>query len=357
MKIICVIDSLGSGGAQRQLVNLAVSFRELGHEVTFITYHSSSFYESILSENEISIIQIIEPSVLKRIYRIRKAINSLNCDAVLSFLDSPNLICEIATIPRKKWKLVVGERSANPKINKSIKLKAYRFFHLLADAVVANSYANITLIKKANPLLPESKLHVIYNIIDLDQWKPRKNISRKNDKLHLIIAARHNYLKNLNGLIEAVNLLSDRDKEKLIIKWYGREDNDNSYNEAVKKIKRYNLYDIFEFCPPTLNIHQKVNESDIVGLFSFYEGLPNTVCEGMINEKVVIASNISDISRLLDAEFIFDPHNYTEISHVLSYALNLSEESRSKVAKNNRERGLALFNKQTTVQKYLDLLS
>lgn len=28
MKILCVIDSLGSGGAQRQLVNLALAFKD-----------------------------------------------------------------------------------------------------------------------------------------------------------------------------------------------------------------------------------------------------------------------------------------------------------------------------------------
>lgn len=40
MKILCVIDCLGSGGAQRQLVNLATAFKEKGHEVSFLVYHS-----------------------------------------------------------------------------------------------------------------------------------------------------------------------------------------------------------------------------------------------------------------------------------------------------------------------------
>ena len=39
MKILCVIDSLGSGGAQRQLVGLAIGFKERGHEVSFLVYH------------------------------------------------------------------------------------------------------------------------------------------------------------------------------------------------------------------------------------------------------------------------------------------------------------------------------
>ena len=35
MNILCVIDILGSGGAQRQLVNIAIGFKERGHTVSF----------------------------------------------------------------------------------------------------------------------------------------------------------------------------------------------------------------------------------------------------------------------------------------------------------------------------------
>ena len=35
MKILCVINSLRPGGAQRQLVNLGIGFKEKGHEGGF----------------------------------------------------------------------------------------------------------------------------------------------------------------------------------------------------------------------------------------------------------------------------------------------------------------------------------
>ena len=51
MKILCVINSLRPGGAQRQLVNLGIGFKEKGHEVSFLAYHNVNFYttELILS--------------------------------------------------------------------------------------------------------------------------------------------------------------------------------------------------------------------------------------------------------------------------------------------------------------------
>lgn len=357
MKILCVIDSLGSGGAQRQLVNLAISFKNLGHNVSFLVYHTDNFYSQELQRNNIPIIEVIEPIILKRILCIRNIIRKGGYDSVLSFLETPSFICELASIPRKNWKLVVGERSANPKIKTSTKLRAYRFFHFFADAVVANSHANVSIIKKVNPLLPQSKYHVIYNIIDFEKWKPNKTSNNKNNKIRLIIAARHNRLKNLNGLIEAINLLSTSKKDKLIVEWYGRKDEDGSYDKALEKIEAYNLNHIFKFCPPTVDIHTKVNNADIVGLFSFYEGLPNTICEGMINEKLVIASNVSDVPKLIDKKFIFDPNDHTEISKVLSIALDLSKAERDVYARENRKLALKVFNKEDIVYKYLKLLS
>ena len=39
MRILCVIDSLGSGGAQRQMVSLAQGMVARSHEVEFFVYH------------------------------------------------------------------------------------------------------------------------------------------------------------------------------------------------------------------------------------------------------------------------------------------------------------------------------
>src|SRR5690554_5400606 len=173
MKILCVIDSLGSGGAQRQLVNLALAFKEKGHEVSFLVYHSQPFYYPLLKKEGIEVIEVVEPNYLKRLFKMRKVIRGGGYDAVLSFLEAANFICELSTLPFRKFRLVVGERSANPTILKSFKLRLYRWFHFLADAIVANSHENIKIVKQANPLLPNKKLHVIYNLIDFEKWEQR----------------------------------------------------------------------------------------------------------------------------------------------------------------------------------------
>lgn len=356
MKILCVIDSLGSGGAQRQLVNLAVAFKEKGHDVDFLVYHNDNFYLNFLEKNGIKVIFSIEKSYIKRVFKIRKIIRNGKYNTVLSFLEAPNFICELAVLPFKSWRLIVGERSANPDILKSFKLILFRFLHIFSDYVVANSYENINIVKKVNPILRNSKCHVIYNLIDFDKWSPKLDeyIFKNNGKLKISIAARHHYLKNLNCLVEAVNLLSDSEKSQLLIEWYGREE-DHSLSEALIKIHKYKLHDVFNFYPATIDIHKKVNASDVVGLFSFYEGLPNAVCEGMVNGKLVISSNISDVPMLIEPQFIFDPNIPSELTSVLKRVLSLSENEFKNIGQSNRNKALKLFSEDVVVTSYLNL--
>lgn len=359
MKILCVIDSLGSGGAQRQIVNLAIAFKEKGHDVSFLVYHSDHFYYKILNEQNIAVIEVLEPNYFKRLLKMRKAIRSGNYDSVLSFLEAANFIATVSGFPFRKWRLVVGERSAKPAILTSTKLRVFRLFHLFADAVVANSYENIKLVKKVNPMLSNEKLHVIYNLIDFDKWQPKPDdyVFRKDGKFNLIVVASHQYLKNLNGLVEAVNLLDDNEKSQLIVSWYGGERLDNSKNEALHKIKNYGLSDIFNFYEPTIDIAIKVNEADALGLFSFYEGLPNVVCEAMANAKPVISSNVSDVHLLLGKEFIFDPLNVTETKKAIKLLLSMDVFMLNEVGQSNIRMAHEKFNTESIISDYIAKLN
>ena len=358
MKILCVIDSLGSGGAQRQLVNLALAFKDKGHEVSFLVYHSEPFYYTTLKEHGIDILEVIEPSYIKRLLKMRRVIRNGKYDSVLSFLEAANFICEVSGLPFRKWRLVVGERSANPAILNSFKRRFYRFFHIFADVVVANSYENIKLVKKVNPLLSDKKLQVIYNLIDFEKWQPKsKNyVFRKNGKFNLIVVASHQYLKNLDGLVEAVNLLNDDEKSQLVINWYGGDRPDNSKKESFKKIEDYGLENIFYFHQPTIDIANKVNEADALGLFSFYEGLPNAVCEAMTNAKPVISSCVSDIPLLLDNDYLFDPNDITGILRVIRRLLSSSEAMLEKIGERNSQIANTKFKKENIVDDYLKAL-
>lgn len=153
-----------------------------------------------------------------------------------------------------------------------------------------------------------------------------------------------------------MNLLSEQEKKDLVINWYGSERLDKSKSQALEKIERYQLNNIFNFHKPTINIAEKVNEADALGLFSFYEGLPNVVCEAMVNAKPVISSSVSDIPLLIDSNLIFDPKDIEDIREKLSFLLTQNETSLIKIGKRNRMRALNAFNKDSITNTYLELM-
>ena len=359
MKILCVIDSLGSGGAQRQLVELAKGFKEKGHLVSFIIYHNINFFRSDLEAAGIPVKLVEEIKTLKRIFKIRSAISDYNPDVVLSFLDGANFICEVVGFLPRKWKLIVGERSANPKIFSSFKLRFFKFFHLFANEIVYNSFSNQSIIRKVNPLLGRNKNHVIYNLIDPNRWLKVDSTIVQNKKFTLVIASSHQYLKNAAGLIEAVQRLEDRYKDMLQIEWYGDESPDRSLDKLKSLIREYSLQGIFKLYPSVKDIQNKYSYADAVGLFSFYEGFPNTICEAMTMGKVVITSNVSDISKVLDhcPQLIFDPRKIDKIQESLERLLELSANDRVLIGNRNRKKALHLFNKKKIISEYLKLIT
>ena len=359
MNILCFIDNLGSGGAQRQLVNLALALKEKGHIVSFLTYYKSEFYLSILQENNIAVTTIESPSYLKRVIECRKHIRSGKFDAVISFLETPSFIAEVASFPFRKWKLVVGERSAAPKILKTLKGRLYRLMHVFSDYVVSNSNTNRKLVKKANLFLPNRKNKTIYNIYNFNVLDPAKFKQEKPEdgKFHIVVAASHQRLKNLKNLAIAISLLDGNLRNRLVIDWYGRQDKD-CYNENLEIVRQLKLEDTIKFYPPTLDIYQNMVNADAVGLFSIYEGLSNTVCEAMCLGKPVITTDVSDNKEILECEELISEATSPEsIKCSLEYILSLSSEELEEIGIRNKEKAQLLFSKETIVNSYISLLS
>lgn len=359
MNILCFIDILGSGGAQRQLVELAILFKSKGHKVSFLTYHPSTFYKSTLERVGIDEYCVQESNYIKRLFKIRKFIRNGNYESVISFLEGPSFMAEIAGFPFRKWSLIVGERSANPKILKSWKAKFFRCFHLFADYVVANSHTNIEMVQKICPLLSKGKCEVIYNMLDFEKWNPVDSFEfGVSSRLRIVVAASHQYLKNLNGLIEAVHLLPKEEQVRLQVDWYGGERSDDSKRKGVQKIAEYNLSSIFKFHKDTISITEIIQQADCVGLFSFYEGLPNAVCEGMACGKPIIASNVSDVPVLLkDYNYLVNPEDSQDIANALSSLLNTHPQKLKEIGEKNRANALNLFDKESIYNQYIKLIT
>ncbi len=360
MRILCFIDSLGSGGAQKQLVELAIGFKEKGHDVTFLVYHDFPFFLDLINNNKINFCKIEANNIFIRFFKIRKFIRNGKFNTVLSFLEIPNIITIFSGFPIRNWKHIVGERSANPLILSTKKSLFLRFFYIFTDFVICNSETNLKMLKKINPFLKKSKLKVIYNLVNINQIYTKYYFSIHN-KTKIVVAASYRSCKNLDGLIKALILLPDEYKKKLVIEWYGNfeiSNNSKQYiNSFLKDIDFYKLKNILILKPHTKNILYHFYNSDFVGLFSHYEGFPNTICEAMSLSKPVLCSKVSDLDIILKNNingYMFDSNNIDSIKLALVNAITSTHSDRLKFGTNNKILSQKYFDRNQVINTYLN---
>jgi glycosyltransferase involved in cell wall biosynthesis len=361
MKLICALDSLGSGGAQRQLTTLAVGLKRLGHSVTFITYHSDDFFLPILERVGIKNICLANKTRLQRPLAFRKVLQAEKPDAVLAFLEGPSLYCELAGLLSRRWGLVVSERlQVNPRWSFS---HAPRLFHRLADYVTTNSHANTSSLACLMPGLA-SKLVTIYNCLDLETFRPAPSKPASRE-LRLVVAASYQPRKNPMGLAHAVRLaLNAAPSLRLQIDWYGSFPSDAAnrrYLEEVQRISReLGIEHVLHFHDKEPEIVRRYQEADGVLLPSLVEGLPNTVCEGMACGLPVLASRIGDAEVIVSEGvngFLFNPKAPQDIARAFLQFHRLGAEARSQMGIASRRIAENLFAPGVILSAYGNLLA
>lgn len=359
MDILCFTDSLVSGGAQRQLVNLAILLKREGHNIRFLVYRDIPFYKHYLDEEGIALEVIKCNNYLKRIAKIGKYLRHYNGDIVISFLETPNFLSCLAAAGKHRWKLITNELSAKDSSFVGIRNKIFKWFERYSDWTVCNS-------KNAEKMWIEhypqyrNRISTIYNPILL------LNVNRNNEKVgsigkrNVLIAASYQYLKNPVRVIEAVSQLDDSYKQCLHIDWYGRKEPSKGEVEAAIEaeglIKKYHLEETISLHEETKDIYQQMQLSDAVGLFSELEGLPNAILEGMALRKPILMSKVSDYEILVTTNgFLCDPFDVSSIRECFKNFLDCSDAELKKMGDESYEKAIRMFSPNVIISQWNNL--
>lgn len=358
MKVALLVDSLGFGGAQRQIINLAIELKKEGKEIFFLRYRENDFYFDLLQGEGITPLLIRGNSPVVRELKLRKTLTGISPDVVISFMDAPSFYASLASFG-KKWVLITSERVAKEDSFLSNKMKLIKKVQAKkSNYIVCNSYAAEKIWSKFEPVT-RVKLRTIYNIINV----PKCKISSSNDeKCRVIVAARYEKVKNIQGMIEAVDKLTNDDKNRLEIHWYGKENvalNDESeLTKARALLFEKNLENCIFLHPATSDIYSIMAQADYVGLFSFAEGLPNAIIEGMFLHKPIIMSTVSDYEVLVNGDngFTYNPNDIDEISNVLHKIINQSKEERASMGECSYKKIQKICSKEKVMKEWNALL-
>lgn len=352
-KILCFIDNLSSGGAQRQMVVLASLLKERGYSVKLITYYPLDFYLSILKEANVDYENIDKAqNKYLRIFYIYDAIKKYNPDVVISYLNTPSIIACLCKILGCKAKLIVSERNTTQKLTLSEKIKF--LFYRVADYIVPNSYSQENFIKENYKNLA-LKTITITNFTDTDIFKPTNNIDCVGN--NIICVGRVTPQKNVLRLLDVLNQLKIKGV-KFSVKWFGRND-EKYYSQCIDKVNQLNLTDVISFEGASKNIVAEYNKSSVFCLPSIYEGFPNVLCEAMACGLPILCSNICDNAYIAqDGEngYIFNPFSEDDMLDAFEKFFVLSDLQRQKMANKSRVIAVEKFKRDVFVDKYIDLI-
>lgn len=357
MKVLCLIDSLNSGGAQRQLVGLAQMLHDHSFQVKLVSYWNFNFWDDYLVQNGIDFENIAHANTkIKKLIAVYNSVSKFAPDVVIAYLISPSVIaCLIRILSRRSFHLIVSERNSTQRANLSDILRF--FLYRWADWVVPNSYTQMHYIKSKHPALAK-KTVVITNFVDSQLFKP-SNIKKKSGRsLRMLVVGRISPQKNaitfLHALAKAIEAGAD-----LQVAWFGRPNPKNYYDECVSVISKLELRHFFCFMPPTDRIELEYRLADVFCLPSIYEGFPNVICEAMSAGLPILCSNVCDNPYIIDHGengFLFNPFSSSEITKTILRFLELSDEKRDEMGIVSRSLITERFSKTVFLNKYLNLM-
>lgn len=270
------INVLTDGGAERVMSQLANQFVEHGYRVSLITsFKAEGEYPVDSSVKRIYLDELQDfGNRLKRnirlIIRLRKVINRIRPDVLVSFMQEPNFRAVLATRGIKKVKTVVSVRN-DPRMEYAGRIGNFvgKYILPLADRCVfqtedAKSWFPKSMQKKSKIIINE-----VSQKFFTQKWNP------KGQKI--VSVGRLTEQKNHKMLIDAFYEVS-HDFPESTLEIYGEGP---LRNELQSKIDNMKLTDKVFLKGNVNNIEEVLSHTSIFVLPSNYEGMPNALLEAM----------------------------------------------------------------------------
>lgn len=356
-KVLCLIDGLGQGGAERQMVGLAHYLQERGYAVTLASYHGKNFYADLIREyglRHVFLEGLDNP--WQKFTRIGSFIKKNRFDCVIAYKNGTTLLASLIRCFYGPFRLIVSERNASQRLTfrERIKFISYR----AADYVVPNSHTQKCFIDEHFSWLRKKNV-CITNFTDTEYFRPAAS-RVDNPVFTVVVAARFAPQKNQLLFLDALDIVRKRGVP-LKIKWFGNiSAGEESYKEqCLKKVQESGLEEYIAFYPASNQILDEYQHCDAFCLPSVYEGFPNVICEAMSCGKPVLCSRICDNPYLVEDGrngLMFDPTDPEDIADALCKAVSMSKEDLRSMGDAGRTMAVGQLSEEAFIDKYIRLI-
>jgi glycosyltransferase involved in cell wall biosynthesis len=279
----------------------------------------------------------------------------------LSYLTTPSVYNVIATLGTQT-PAVVSERSALAPGRIPTELRLRYACYRLAERILVNSEHQHERLAGAFPWMRE-KLVTIRNGVNLDHYRPPP-VGRRRipNRLDLLAVGSVHAGKNFLGLIEALRIHRERFGWVPSVRWVGRsgkkEGDVRAFEQAQHLIDRHNLREHWEWLGVRRDVSDLMQQSDALVHPSYFEGLPNVICEALASGLPVLAGAVCDHPWLVgDGErgLLFDPADPYDMAIVMQDFAELDQEGVNAMRRQARAFAAAELSVDVLLDRYEQL--
>lgn len=332
MRILHIINNLGSGGAEKLIQeSLPLINESKGIEIELLLLtNEGNVFENSLRENSIKIDILPKRSIYNplNIFDITRHIVKGEFDIVHAHLFPTNYWVAVASrlIINKKPRFVLSEHSThNRRRERNYFRLLEKFIYTSYDKIISISdKTHENLITWLNPKQKNiSKYIVIENGINTNKFynaqpynKEELNLDFVEDTKIICMVGRFSIQKNQATLIKSMKYLPE--KVHLLLIGEG-----NLQEQSKVLAKDLEIESRVHFLGFRNDIDRLLKTSDIVVLSSNWEGFGLAAVEGMAAGKPVIASNVSGVREVLgNAGLLFENGDSRELARIILNLIN-----------------------------------
>ncbi|HFU4077947.1 TPA: glycosyltransferase [Streptococcus suis] len=335
MKVLHIINNLGSGGAEKLLedfIPLMNKMENVEADILLLTDEKNVFYDSLINKGvKVDVVKYRNMYDIRNIFEIKKHIVDGDYDIVHTHTFPTQYWVALSRmfIENKKVKFITTEHSTHNR-------RREKFYFRYIDKLIYSQYDSIisitektrdNLIDWIDPKHKKIDKHVVIeNGVDIAKIKaalPYKkneliNGITENTKL-ICMVGRFSEAKDQPTLIRAVSKLS-RDIH-LILVGEGPLISDNK-----KFAEELGISDRVHFLGFRQDIPRILKTVDIVVLSSHWEGLSLASIEGLASGKPFIASKVPGLEEIVEGHgVLFEKGNYNQLCEIITSLLNDSK--------------------------------
>lgn len=323
-KISLLIDALGSGGAQRQLLLLGKVLSERGCKVELFYYHDIVLYDIEALGFPCRLIKRkFRAGVIFYLYKYLRVSRP---HALIAYLRGPTLAARMIKLFLPSVRVITSQRNTDlGHSKKGVFLE--KMTNRLSTYIVANTNAERELLL-SNIGIDERRIRVIYNGFDRSRFFPRPEPERAQirsemgvpkEAFCILLPGRIQTQKNHTCLIKAIPPLIEHGADVLVL-FVGDTIDHQLHRELEKLIGELSLTGRVQFLGRKSEIEAYYHAADAVVLPSLWEGLPNVLIEAMACGRIVVASDVADNPFIVDngkTGFIFPSDDHAALAGIL----------------------------------------